>query len=130
MPLLKPTIADSIQSHQQSSTDATTTPAKRTIEFIDLTVEDDLRDEILQLKKKIKTLEANIPQCPVCLKEIMDLNNENIKSLVTKCGHYFCENCISELYRENISDRTLRSIACPICRSIIYKKDIIYCKYQ
>ena len=65
-------------------------------------------NKILKIKKIIK------PTCSICLEE-MELKDA-VK--VKNCGHMFHKNCISEWIE-------LRN-TCPLCRSVIKKKFVIY----
>ena len=48
--------------------------------------------------------------CPICY-------DENVKSFgITRCGHLFCCNCLKRCVKKQLK--------CPICRSILFFKDI------
>jgi SNF2 family DNA or RNA helicase len=61
-------------------------------------------------------------KCPIC----MDTHESPI-TYFKKCGHYFCKNCIDEIFSRSLYKMNSQ-ITCPYCRANINNEDILIVK--
>ncbi len=82
------------------------------------------QNEIVESKKKsldfINEHFAGVPTCPYCMG---DIDKENNCSIIKKCNHYFCVECLEN----NMAFNQSRGLGhtCPNCRGAFNKSDVI-----
>jgi hypothetical protein len=69
--------------------------------------------KIYRIKNIIENINLNIEECPICLNELNKFNY-----IFTKCGHFFCKECIF-IYITNEQE------ICPLCRDNYTYDDFI-----
>lgn len=83
-------------------------PLPSTIQTLPLTIHPQPRPEQPPLSPQ------NALKCPVCIETFVDIKKRGGKTVVTKCGHLFCQHCL----KKSISDNDRK---CPKCRKYIPK---------
>ena len=67
------------------------------------------------LFNQIDTRAEEFQRCPICY---TDINGDNVPSAISVCGHFFCVECMKQLF----STASVQN--CPICRHSLKKGDI------
>lgn len=83
-------------------------PLPSTIQTLPLTIHPQSRPEPPPLSP------PNALKCPICIETFVDIKKRGGKTVVTKCGHLFCQLCL----KKSISDNDRK---CPKCRKYIPK---------
>jgi len=79
----------------QNENHATTVSRVEKMESLPIFVQEEIKSLYIELKKEV--------ECPICY-EVIDIGVLKF----TKCGHKYCEDCLSKLYE------------CAVCRKKIY----------